>query len=670
MTDLYKKIQKFTLRKTAEYYLDRVIKKSLVFQLLILLLPVLFVTVVVAVLVIAVGKVDILQNMWWAFLRILDTGNIAEDKEIKTGFVSLLLTLFGLVVWGTLISIIQNAFQQRMETIKKGRRDVLETGHTVILGWNCTIFNIIIELFLADIKSPPMVVVLADKPRDEIEQQIDDSCLEIWGLMHANDKALRLGKGDKAAFGRFLKHNIVCRSGSIHEHINHKMVNIGAAKSVIILQDEVTERKSMKDARSVKALFMALLQFKNSRPDQVGNSPSIALSVFDHSIKESINLFDKKDVRVHAASVPELISRIIAQTTLQPGLRSVYNDLLDFEGNEFYVVGMFELPESAQGMSFDDLYSSFPQAILVGYLAGTARDGMAVGTLVLNPTGTAASTPLELTDSLILLAEDKSLAKSFEQTVQAAFSSGSRLLQQTACLKKILVIGKGEKPAQIVRYLAEYLHAGSTVYYTGNKIAPDTSTIIHLACDQSLDEQCHVLKEQLTQTSYFDTVVFADDESNADIHDAEMLIKINTAKKFQQSGLKQFSIVTEFLDPRSKPLAELLDVRFAIVTTKFAGNYIVQCVRQPELALIFSELLGSEGNEVCIRNIAEYGIEADGVALTFDSILRTAREHGETAIGYFEEANGDAQPKMVLNPQKSASITNAMRIITIGDYSA
>jgi len=660
LTEFYSKLKKFKLRKTAAYYLDRLINKSLAFQLFILLAPVLTATLVGGVLVLALGKPDLLQDLWWAFLRVLDTGSIAEDKDLKTGTLSLLLTIFGLLVWGTMISIIQQAFERQMIRIKSGKREVLETGHSLVMGWNSTIFNIIIELFQSDDNTPPKVVVLADKPREEMERQLNDSCLEIWKLMN-------LKTSSKLTFERFLQSNVICRSGNIDEQSCQKMVNLKDARAVIILQDDQLERNSRKDARSVKALFMALLEFDyEKRPvTPIVATPAITLSVSDQSIKESINSFDAADkVRVHASAVPELMSRIIAQTTLQPELRVVYNDLLDFSGNEFHLIG---IGKGLTGLSYDDLAGCFKQALPVGYFTGKGRDGMPVGTLVLNPTGEKAQMPLCSDDRLIVLAENAEIVATFDRA--GRIPVGDKSVKTSGHSKKILVVGKGDKSAQVVNYLTAYLHEESTIYYTGSRFDSPGVQLEHIPCGHSLDDQCCVVKDYLHKIAEIDTVVFVDDESNPEIHDSEMLIKIKTAKRFQNVEKRgRISIVAEFLDPRTKPLANLLDVHFAIVTTKFAGNYLVQCVRQPDLAQVFQELLGASGNEVCIRKREDYAIKNS--TASFEEIMRAAREHGEIAIGYFMNSNNAAgMPELKLNPSDRAKPIEALQsIISIGNY--
>ena len=57
-------------------------------------------------------------------------------------FAMLGVTLGGIFVISTLISILTTGLESRIENLRKGRSRVIERGHTVILGWSDQVYPI------------------------------------------------------------------------------------------------------------------------------------------------------------------------------------------------------------------------------------------------------------------------------------------------------------------------------------------------------------------------------------------------------------------------------------------------------------------------------------------------------------------------------------------------
>lgn len=65
-------------------------------------------------------------------------------------FVMLLVTLGGIFVVSALIGVLSNAIEKKMDHLRKGRSWVLESNHTLVLGWSAQIFTILNELMIAN----------------------------------------------------------------------------------------------------------------------------------------------------------------------------------------------------------------------------------------------------------------------------------------------------------------------------------------------------------------------------------------------------------------------------------------------------------------------------------------------------------------------------------------
>ena len=111
--------------------------------------------------------IDFAEMVWISLLRTLDPGTMGGDSgSVPFVLAMLTVTLGGIFIVATLIGVISSGIQSKLEELRKGRSQVLETNHTVILGWSAQIFEIIRELISAnENKRRQRIVVLADRDR-------------------------------------------------------------------------------------------------------------------------------------------------------------------------------------------------------------------------------------------------------------------------------------------------------------------------------------------------------------------------------------------------------------------------------------------------------------------------------------------------------------------------
>ena len=173
--------------------------------------------------------IDFAQAVWMSLLRTLDPGTMGGDTGSVVFVLSMLtVTLGGIFIVATLIGIISNGIQGKLDDLRKGRSQVLEDGHTVILGWSAQIFDIIGEIVTAnENKRRQRIVVLAE--RDKVEME-DDIRARI-----PNTKTTR----------------VVCRSGSPIDVADLAIASVHTARSVIVLAPELEDP----DTEVVKTLL-------------------------------------------------------------------------------------------------------------------------------------------------------------------------------------------------------------------------------------------------------------------------------------------------------------------------------------------------------------------------------------------------------------------------------
>ena len=123
--------------------------------------------------------IDLAEMLWRSMLRTLDPGTMGGDTGTIPFVLSMLLvTLGGIFVISTLIGVLSSGIEGKLDELRKGHSKVLESNHTVILGWSRQIFEIISEIVLANANQRRQhIVVLADR-----EQIVDGDMQSILGF--------------------------------------------------------------------------------------------------------------------------------------------------------------------------------------------------------------------------------------------------------------------------------------------------------------------------------------------------------------------------------------------------------------------------------------------------------------------------------------------------------
>ena len=113
-----------------------------------------------------------LPEILWDLLYQSLTPNPVDPKAGSTVFLGTMLfaTMGSLLLVSIFIGILTNAIDHRLQQLRKGRSRVIETNHTLILGWSPKVFSILSELVIANENQvKPRVVVLA-VPDDDLRE--------------------------------------------------------------------------------------------------------------------------------------------------------------------------------------------------------------------------------------------------------------------------------------------------------------------------------------------------------------------------------------------------------------------------------------------------------------------------------------------------------------------
>ncbi|MEO8273194.1 MAG: potassium transporter TrkA [Chloroflexota bacterium] len=563
---------------------------------------------------------SVVDLVWMGLLRTLDPGTMGGDTG-TAGFLGamLLVTLGGLFVISALIGIINTGIQGRLAELRKGRSRVIETEHTVILGWNQQVFTILAELVGANANQRGRsVVVLADRDKMEMDDEIRARIPDTRGT------------------------KIVCRSGSPVDLDEIDIAGIQRSRSVIVLAPEIDEP----DIEVIKTI-LAITNDPNRRPEPY----HVVAEIHDASNLEAARLVGRDEVEL--VVVGDVVSRIIAQTCRQAGLSIVYGELLDFDGDEIY----FSHQPALEGRTFGDAQQAFEESTLIG--VSTEATGAH-----LNP---PPSTIIGPNDRLILIAADDDAIRLRDGPPPAVEDESIIVCIPTPVAReKTLVLGWNHRVLQIARELDSYVARGSTItVVTDDPVAVDAlGTLGSELVNQALQfvhksSSNRTVLDELDIASYQHVLVISPiDRYDAQRADARTLVTLLHLRDIASTIGHPFSITSEMADVRNRSLAEVTRADDFIVSDRLISLLLTQVSENKQLNAVFADLFDAAGSEVYLRPVADY--VATGRPVPVSTIVEAARRLEEVAIGYRIRAESNDASRAYgvhVNPPKSATIT-------------
>jgi len=358
----------------------------------------------------------------------------------------------------------------------------------------------------------------------------------------------------------------------------------------------------------------------------------------------------------------ELISRITAQTCRQQGLSVVYQELLDFGGDEIY----FKAEPALVGKTFGEALAAYEDSAVIGIFQG--------GKALLNP---PMDTRIGAGDSIIAVSEDDdTLVVSGrppppvdERRLRAAAVAAPRP-------ESVVFLGWNWRVPKMLEELDAYVPAGSrATVVTHHDIGGDLDALRERLAHQALsfvkgDTSSRAVLERLRLHEHDHAVVVCDEEVPAAEADARTLITLLHLRDMADRTGKRVPVVSEMLDVRNRDLAEVTRADDFVVSDKLIALLLSQISENRELDDVFRDLFDPEGSEIYLKPVVDY-VET-GVPLDFYTVLEAARRRGEVALGYRIAALSDDAGKahgVVVNPEKSASVTFAPgdRVIVLAE---
>uniref|UniRef100_A0A7C4R355 Potassium transporter TrkA n=1 Tax=candidate division CPR3 bacterium TaxID=2268181 RepID=A0A7C4R355_UNCC3 len=562
-------------------------------------------------------KLSFFEATWQTLMRTVDAGTVAGDSGWTFRFIALLVTIGGIFIVSTLISILTSGLENKLDDLRKGQSKVLEKNHTLILGWSEKIFPIIEEIIKAnESQKKPKIVIMSEKDKIEMEDEIRSRLLNT--------------KGTK----------IICRTGNPLELSDLPIGSPNEARSIIILAPE--------DRDADTYVIKSVLALTNN-PDRKKEKFHIIAEIGNEDNLEAAKLVGGDEVSYVLTS--DLVARAIVQSCRQSGLSTVYTELLSFEGSEIY----FKYESYAVNKRFFDISKIYNTSTVIGI-----KDKE--GNVTLNP---QKDRLFQEGEELIFIADDDSTI--VLDTIQNLEINNENIREKAISKnpqEKTLILGWNEKGSKIIEKLSNYLYEGSitTILSEQDKTKED----IEKLKEKDLNQEIKIIKgdttnrktlEDLNITSFDHIIILSYDHLEFRKAEAKTLISLLHLRNIGEQRNKHLRIVSEILSEKNKRLAEVSKADDYIISEKLTSLVVTQLSENKSIKKVLDDLFDAEGSEIYLEKAADY-IKIN-IDLDFYTVLESAFRKNQTAIGYrinAEKNNPNKNYGVVLNPKKSDKI--------------
>ena len=498
-------------------------------------------------------QMGLLESVWQSFMRAVDAGALGADTGWALRLIMLLVTIGGLFILAALIGILTSGLENKLDELRKGKSKVLESGHTLILGFNSKIFTIVQELIIANENhNDAKIVILADEDKVEMEDKIREKITD------------------------FKTTQVIVRSGSPSDISSIHLCNPYEAKSIVVLSPEQVNNP---DTHVIKSV-LALTNNKNRKKGKY----HIVAEITETANIEAATLVGGDEAKY--IFTERFVSRLTAQICRQSGLSLVFDELLQFEGDEIY----FQHEPKLTGRKFGEVLLQYRNSSLIGI----HKKG---GDILINP---PMDTVFNMDDEAIAISEDDDtiiLEDNIDFKIDENYFAVSEKTEQNK--ERTLILGWNEKGKRIIKELDDFLKPGSEtlVVSISGQTEEDLKILQEKVSNQALEHVYGDIGSRATldnlELENFDHIIVLSYTDGMDIEDsdAKTLICLLHLRTISEQMGKSFNIVSEMRDIRNKELAEVAQADDFIVSDQVISRMLAQMSENSLLKKVYDILL-------------------------------------------------------------------------------
>ncbi|KAK9814063.1 hypothetical protein WJX72_000188 [[Myrmecia] bisecta] len=577
----------------------------------------------------------------YSVLYIVPGVNVLAESTLGSALLINAIFLLGTFFFAVVLGVVSDDIASEVKAIRSGNYPVITDDHIVVLNWNRQTVPLLRQLAVAQSDKGSrakhrQMVIMAERDKEEMDLEV------------------------KAALAGY-RIDWQTRSGAPYAVADLDKVSAGRADTVILLRPDGCDNAATREVAAILGINSGRdqMQHTDSKPRQqsiIVQAPSDGTDVVTAAkrviVSPSLNalgLQDKQD-----------ITRLIAQSALQPGVASVHCAVLQKSSGSacLYLKDAGDLV----GLSMGEVRRRFRQAVICGYFRSEKAEKLPV----LNPPD---EDELQEGDKIIALARtsrfrpsDEGICEEYQACVghlpladsgsesdsgdNGSDSNGAGLV---AAKRKSLVVagwcGELDHLMSSLRLFAPYGSEVTVICECLPEGLPDEEqagcVFKHLP---GLPLVSSVLEEAGVATA--DAVIIGpaddlpDEQADAQMMSMLMLIQdILISTKRERS--RPAHVVAVVRCPQSVKVANYMvrDLAQGTMTAELlqpdelVAGLIAQVTSEPDLAPVLSTLIDAGGQEVRLRDPSAYSLD-DVTPITFACVAERARLHDETAIGF------------------------------------
>uniref|UniRef100_A0A0D3FR94 RCK N-terminal domain-containing protein n=1 Tax=Oryza barthii TaxID=65489 RepID=A0A0D3FR94_9ORYZ len=570
---------------------------------------------------------SLLDCLWLSWTFVADSGNHANAEGFGPKLVSVSISIGGMLVFAMMLGLVTDSISEKFDSLRKGRSEVIEQSHTLVLGWSDKLGSLLNQIAIANESlGGGTIVVMAEKDKEEMEADIAKMEFDLKGTA------------------------IICRSGSPLILADLKKVSVSKARAIVVLAEEGNADQS--DARALRTV-LSLTGVKEGLRGHI----VVELSDLDNEVLVKLVGGDL----VETVVAHDVIGRLMIQCARQPGLAQIWEDILGFENCEFYIKRWPQL----DGMQFEDVLISFPDAIPCGIKVASYG-----GKIILNPDDFYV---LQEGDEVLVIAEDDdTYAPAPLSKVMRGYLPKDFVVPKSP--ERILFCGWRRDMEDMIMVLDAFLAPGSELWMFNDVPEMDRErklidggldfsrleniTLVHREGNAVIRRHLESLPLEsfdsiliLADESVEDSAIQADSRSLATL----LLIRDIQAKRLpfreamvshvtrgsfcegswigeMQQASDKSVIISEILDPRTKNLLSVSKISDYVLSNELVSMALAMVAEDRQINDVLEELFAEQGNEMQIRPADLYLREDE--ELNFFEVMLRGRQRKEIVIGY------------------------------------
>ena len=248
---------------------------------------------------------------------------IYSEEPISLIFTTIVVLLGMISLTGGTVGFITSIINSFLEKTANNKRFLDLKDHIVILNYNNKVPSIILDYGFDDVDNT-YIVILARDDKQKIQDDIDS----------LYDKL-----GSKKRFK-----NIIVRDGNPMSRLDLDKINIGAAKTVILMtpgdreKDEILPGSAEADSSfEVSKLFMYIVWYFSSLKEK--SETNIVVETSNKKMDKMISEYHNDSNNQDSVSINynEIMGKMIAVTSIMPSMNPVMKQLFSFKGVEIYI---------------------------------------------------------------------------------------------------------------------------------------------------------------------------------------------------------------------------------------------------------------------------------------------------------------------------------------------